>query len=186
MCRSVWAWPFQGVSRFLRSMENAVTGLYWGGERVMCQATCEGEHVWMWHAQQSEDGWDEVIHARCHAVCDKAAMRDHWALSRSPLGGAGYINIYRASAILTSTDFKTPESHIIFYWNLCGGFKQSVTKHSAHTQQPDSKCFFYYCGAYNIDVEMESLFIHISFFLPLPYRPLRFSSRSQTCAHWCR
>lgn len=97
-----------------------------------------------------------------------SVIKQQWEITElclaPPWGVLGILISTEHQLYWRSTDFKTPESHIIFYWNLCGGFKQSVTKHSAHTQQPDSKCFFYYCGAYNIDVEMESLFIHISFF----------------------
>lgn len=48
-CSCIRLWPFQGVTRFLKSMENGVTGLDLGGERVMCQAEhmCGGEHVRM-------------------------------------------------------------------------------------------------------------------------------------------
>lgn len=76
---------------FLKSMENTVTGLNRGGERVTCQAehTCGGEHVRMRHVQKCQDGTrgGEVIRGRSHVGCDEAGMRDGFAPSRLTLRG---------------------------------------------------------------------------------------------------
>lgn len=59
----------EGVTRFLKSMENTVTGLDRGGERVMCQA----EHVC---------GDDRVSNAMHATVRGRVRRGDPYQVSR--------------------------------------------------------------------------------------------------------
>lgn len=168
------------MSWFLKGMDNIVTGLNCGGERVMCQAEhmSVGEHVWMWCVWQYKDGWGEVIHTRCHVVCDKAGMKDHQALCLSTPRKAGCINIHRSAAIVTYHGFKTLTSHIIFYWTCVEALRyRTACTYTAHWQE---MCFIqlqgiqYRCG--------DGVALHPSHFFFMPYRSLHFSSCSLACS----
>lgn len=79
-CSRMLVWPLQGVTRFLRSMENTVTGLDGGEERVMWQAEhmCGPEHVRLGCMQQCEDGWSDPYLMSC--CLRRRGMRYNWAL----------------------------------------------------------------------------------------------------------